>query len=193
MSNRNTESLTTSRVRARVHLFFGLVALVAGIINFLGNPFYPCSMTLIPAAILYFLGIKDGGKLWERKGLRPLLIIVGMGLSSAGLWEVLVMTGWNDILHWFMVLAGLYFGINLLYQKDHNLVIKEFNLSLILGIIGGIGFILFIRAAFLGELFSLSLSLKIPILKEFGSWWLANIIIGFIWGTIFLRLRNRSK
>ncbi|MHA1291356.1 MAG: hypothetical protein ACTSQJ_01660 [Promethearchaeota archaeon] len=159
------------------YFFFGMVALIAGIINGLANPFYPCAVTLIPASFLYFIGILHNREIWEKKSIQFLLLTVGLSLVYAGIWELLILTGWNDFLHIFMLLTGIYFCTAIKFSKT----------SLIIGLSGGIIFITFIRMAYLFGLFNLNIQLKIPFFQEIGSWFLAIAITGILISIVIYR------
>ncbi len=163
--------MTSEKNIGYLHFLLGLVALVAGIVNAMSNVFYPCALTLIPASGLYFLGAVQRKELWGRWTPQVLLGVVGLAITYAGIWELLILTSWNDLLHFFMLLTGLYFC----YFLKPSKVTLKFSIPL------GVTFIAFLRVAYLNGLFDLSLQLKIPVLREIGACFISLMLTGSIW------------
>ena len=174
--------MTSDKTKRYLHFFLGLVALVAGIVNAMSNIFYPCALTLIPASALYFIGAVQRKQIWGMWTPQVLLGTVGLAIMYAGIWELLILTSWNDLLHIFMLLTGVYFCLSLKLSKE------TLKLSLPLGV----AFIAFLRIAYLYRLFGLNLQLKIPLLQESGAWIFALILTGSIW-VIILFWKNASN
>ncbi len=168
--------MTSDKTKGYLHFLLGLVALVAGIVNAASNVYYPCALTLIPASALYFLGSVQRRQIWGMWMSQVLLGIVGVAITYAGIWELLILTSWNDFLHIFMLLTGVYFGYSL----------KPSKVTLKLSVPLGVAFIAFFRVAYLYGLFSLNLQLKILALQESGAWILALILTGSAWIIILL-------
>ena len=96
--------MTTQKTNKYLHILLGLVCLIAGIINGLSNPFYPCALTLVPAGILFFFGTIEDRELWKDGFIQIFLAAVSLGILYAGVWELLIFKNPAD-LHYFCVRA----------------------------------------------------------------------------------------